>query len=229
MTVITDYASLIQTIKDITEDDSSELSSYIPTAISLAEDRLVQELDLPELEAGYTGTCSTSSPYITKPMTKDMGITSVFVTSTDGKRTLLTRKTIDFLYDYWPKASVTSFPKYYTVYDTTRLYLAPTPASNYAYEVRAFSVPTKLSSSNTTNYFTNNTCSQALLYATMVNISIFMKAWSQVDSWGGLYQTAASDWNYQAQRQRRDSNSTFSNPSTSQNTLKHTVGTGSTA
>lgn len=229
MAVITDYTTLISNIQALVEDDNQELLDYIPTAISLAEERLIRELDLPELESETTGTLTASSPYMNKPYSKDIGTTSVFVNDSNGNKKILKRRTMDYIYDYWPKTSVTDFPKYYANFDTTRYFLAPTPSTTYSYTIRAFSTPTKLSSSNSTNYFTQKDCVSCLLYATLVNVAIFTKSWSQVEVFEKQFQQAATDWNIQAQRQRRDNGDNPQNPEGGQNTLKNTVGSQSTA
>lgn len=229
MAVISNYTTLIQAIKDVVEDDGSELSSYIPTAIALAEERLMQELDFPELEDSKTGTLTANNKLVSKPATNDAGVSAFFYTNALGNKVLLRKRTIDFIYDYWPKDTNTGEPKYYSNYNLTQLVVAPTPNSTYAYEIRYYTIPTRLSTTNLNNYFTDKECKQALFAASMVHVSIFMKSPADKDIWEAQYQQAASDWNYLAQRQRRDSSDVPNNPQGGPNTIKHTVGTGSSA
>lgn len=229
MAVISDYNTLIQAIKDVVEDDGIELSNYIPTAIALAEERLMQEMDFPELETSKTGSLTMGNRVIVKPATNDTGISAFFIINASGQRVLLRKRTVDYLYDYWPNSSLTGEPKYYGNLNETSLVMSPTPNASYAYEIRYNTIPTKLSSVNTTNYFTNKECKQALYAAAMVYVCIFMKSPSEKEMWETMYQQAASDWNYLAQRQRRDASDVPNNPNGSLNTIKHTVGGGTTA
>lgn len=222
MAKITNYTTLVQAIKDVAEDDSNEFDSYIPTAIALAEERLLKELDLPELETQETGTLTASVAFVLKPETRHV-VRHFFVTDSTGRRKQVGKRTIDYCYDYWPNITNTDFPKYYADYSDAQYYVCPTPDDNYAYEMRYISIPTPLSSSNSTNYFVTQQCVNALYAAAMVEMSIFMKSWNTLPAWKDKYNEAAAGWNYHAQRQRRDGSIIPTNPEGGLNSLKHNI------
>jgi len=228
MAVITDYDSLVDNIVDTTEDDSLEMADYIPTAIDLAEERLIRENDFPQLERDATGSIIAGNSSITEPADYDY-ITFFQLTNAAGQRFLMKRRTEDFLVDYWPDTSVQDVPKYYSISGFTgQVLIVPTSDANYDYVIKHMKSPNKLSISNQTNYFTNK-CQDMLFYACMVEIVRFQKAWSQVQVWETAYQNARQSWNLQAARQRRDDGTTPKNPEGGQNTVTHNLQSGSTS
>jgi hypothetical protein len=86
--------------------------------------------------------------------------------------------------------------------------------------------PTKLSVSNTTNYFTDN-CQDILYAACLSEMAKFMKAWSQVQVHEQTYAMARDNWNINMKRHRRDGGHTPQNPNSGPNTLTHTIKSGS--
>lgn len=218
MTIIIDYASLIQSVQDVTEDDSAELVNYIPTAIDLAEEHLFKELDIPDLESKVTGTLTTSSNVLAKPT--GYRYANYFKIKNGVKNLILKKRREDYVVDYWPDETQTATPKYYADLSSTQFKLAPTPDTNYSYEIKYPIQPNKLSNSNVTNYFTAN-CKLVLYYATMVEMVIFMKAWSQVPVWEQLYTQARDEWNIQVARSRRDDGEKPMNTQGGPNTLKN--------
>jgi hypothetical protein len=137
---------------------------------------------------------------------------------------VLKKKTESFIADYWPISSEVDTPKYYTDDSATQFILAPTPVSNFAYEIRYTKKPTRLSSTNSTNYYITN-CSDVLFYASMVEMLYFMKAFGQLPLWESRYTNARDTWNLQQVRYRRDGETSVRNTDSSPNSLKHAMGT----
>ena len=206
MVAITDYNTLVQAVKDLAEDDSDEFVSYIDTAISLAEDKLLKELELPELIFRETGTLSISDKTVSKPVGYKL-MKSFTINISGNVKTKLKRRTYTFLEDYWPDDSAVAEPKYYSDYDSTNFIIAPTPNNSYTYNMVFVKAPTKLSSSNLTNYFTDK-CANVLFAAVMLEMFKFMKAWNQTDVWRLNYTEEKDSWNLLALRQRRDDGET---------------------
>ena len=224
MASITTYATLVQALKDIAEDDGTEFDSYIPNAIDLAEERLIKELELPDCEEKTTGALTINQTYIDKPAGyKNM---QYFKISASGSDVILKKRSEDFIIDYWPNSTVADVPKYYADLSSTQFRLAPTPVLGYTYEMKFLKQPTKISTSNATNYFTDN-CQDILFAACLVEMAKFMKAWSQVPVHEQAYAMARDGWNVNMQRVRRDGGSIPNNPADGGNTLAHTVGTRS--
>lgn len=222
MTVITSYDTLVTSLQETTEDDSGEFIVSIPRFIDQAEDRLFRELDLPHLEDVSTGTLSTDVTTLNKP--SDYRVGGSLRITVDGSKKLLRKRLVNFIDDYWPDESETGVPKYYADYDDTAFLLAPTPDSNYSYTLRYTKQPTKLGTSNQTNFYIDN-CPDVLFMACMVEAVKFLKSWSQVPVWEQRLQQAIATWNVEAKRWRRDNNITPRNPDNGPNSIPHTLNT----
>jgi hypothetical protein len=220
MLPVTSYDTLIAAVKAEAEDDGTEFEAFLPISIDAAEETLYKILDLPELEETQTGTVNANDPYLDKPEGYEMGSFFFIRNSTSSK--ILVKKLKTFILDYWPNPGETNVPKYYGDHTRTQFILAPTPESNYGYELRYSKKPTKLSVTNQTNYYTEN-CSDILFYATMVQMSLFMKAWTQVPQWEALLSASRDGWNIQASRYRRDDGDVPMANSAGPNSLKQAV------
>jgi len=221
MTSITNYTTLVQAIKDASENDGTEFAAYVPTAISLTEERLFKELELPELEEEGTGTLIPSNNTLTKPT--GFKFADYFSLTVGTTKVILKKKFQSFLDDYWPDVSIEGVPKYYSDKNATTFTVAPTPDSNYTYTLRYSKEPTKLSISNATNYFVTN-CQDSLFYGCMIEMAKFTKAWSQIPVWENSYLQSVQSWNLQAQRYKRDGQTVPNNTEqTGTNSLKGTL------
>ena len=86
-----------------------------------------------------------------------------------------------FVRDYTPNPATTGLPKYYAVFDENTFILAPTPDSNYTFELHYKHRPASLTAgadSGTTWVSTN--APDALLYGTLVEAATFLKVPEEV-------------------------------------------------
>jgi hypothetical protein len=219
MALISNYDTLVQALIDTTEDDGAEFSSYLPTAIALAEDRLIRDTDWPELDTDTVGFVTTTSPGPLLPT--DWEYIKYVQIKVGQQRKLLRRKSDDFLVDYWPDETQREEPKYYSLdADSGRLKLAPNPDQTYEYTIRSLNKPPRLSTTNQTNIFMDK-APEVLFYACMCECSRFLKMWQQEQIWEQSYQERIGSWTKQTQRQRRDDGDTPQNPEGGQNTALH--------
>lgn len=224
MAAITDYDTLVQAVVDVTEDDGTEFANYVPTAIDLAEERLFRECDLPQLEEDSTGFLVADAVLQTKPAGYEFGDSFIVYDGTEN--IALRKKKTSFLKDYWPDETVTGVPKYYADMTTTTFKVVPAPFSAYAYTIRYTQQPTKLSTTNTINFYVSD-IKDALFAAVMVEIAKFTKSWSQVQIWEANYVAAKDSWTIEAMRYRRDGEITPQNPDSPVNSLQKTPSTAS--
>lgn len=220
MANITTYATLVSAIQEEAEDDGTEFLAFIPTAIANAEDRLFRELELPDLVEPVTGTVVSGSNILTKP--SGYKFADYLAITVDSKKRILKKRLRSFLVDYWPNEGETGVPKYYAERNSTSFILAPTPNSSYAYVMALTKKPTKLSPSNTTNYYVLN-CPETLFYACMVEMATFMKTWPDLAARENKYIQARDSWNIEQMRKRRDGTEEPQNASSGPNSLRHTI------
>jgi len=216
------YDGLVSAIKALAEDDSLEFAAYIPTAIYLAEERLIKELDTEGLKSVVSAVATPNSMFLTKPSGTRFVHNVTFRTSagvfTPDKRGA------DYIKDYWPvNVSVSGYPngtpKYYGDLDGTSFLQAPIPASAYNYTFVVTKQFSHLSDSVQTNYFTESTF-DSLFYATMDCMSEFMKDPQMVTLWKDKYTELATVQNNEGRRARRDDGMVPNNPKIEKNTLK---------
>ncbi len=219
MADIASYSELIAAIQSMAEDDGTEFTNYIPTAISLAEQRMNRELDLPDLEGEMTGTLSPTIDTLPKPSGYRYANYLHILIGT--KKVQLKKRREDYLHDYWPDPTITAPPKYYSDTSPTNFFIVPTPDLSYNFEIRYTTEPIRLGPTNTTNYFTDR-CVDILYLASMVEMALFMKAWQQVPIWEDGYTKLKDGWNLTMSRFRKDDGSSPMHPSPSLNTIKHT-------
>jgi hypothetical protein len=98
---------------------------------------------------------------------------SMSVTVAGKKQPVYLRK-YEYLKNYWPDADQTDVPLYYADTDWEHWYIAPTPNLAYAFEVLYYERIAPLSSTNQTNWLTQN-APNAMLFGTLLQAMQFLK------------------------------------------------------
>ena len=184
---MTTYAELVQNIKDFMEDDGTEFSNEIDKFIDLAELRISRDVITPEFKRKVTSAFTANDPFLTMPT--DLVILEHLQVINSNVRTLLLLKSDEFITEYWPNRTSTGVPKYYTYFDTSTIYVAPTPSSNLSIELSYKRRLPALSSSNTSNWTSIN-AADALLYACLIEASVFNRNYNLQDRYTAMYQQA---------------------------------------
>lgn len=211
------YNGLVSAIKSVAEDDSVEFAAYIPVAIHLAEKRLTKEIDTEGLHLNTTIVATSGNNSISKPNGYRLGYDLSYTTSTGRK--FVTKKTDDFIKDYWPVETSVGQPKYYADKNNTTFILAPTPSSSYSFDLSYLGEVSSLSTSIQSNYFTEFV-SDGLFYATMSNMTEFMKDYESQVVWENKYNFAMQSTNNEGRRQRREDGMAPNNINKERNTLQ---------
>ena len=184
---MTTYAELKQNSKDFMEDDGTEFSNEIDKFIDLAELRISRDVITPEFKRKVTSAFSANDPFLTMPT--DLVTLEHLQVINSNVRTLLLLKSDEFITEYWPNRTSTGVPKYYTYFDTSTIYVAPTPSSNLSIELSYKRRLPALSSSNTSNWTSIN-AADALLYACLIEASVFNRNYNLQDRYTAMYQQA---------------------------------------
>lgn len=216
--VISNYTTLVSAVVNVTEDDSAEFRSYIPTAIGLAEDRMSREVDSQLFIVQTTVSLTASNRFASKPSGYRLGHEVIYKASS-GDRKVLRKRTRGYCEVYWPYESSVAEPVYYADYDVSTFLVAPTPEQNTHMVITYEAQPTKITAAASTNHFTTY-YPNALFYATMSEMAKFSKQWSQVPLWDAKYVEAIQGANNEGRRARRDANEPLSNPTPVNNTLQ---------
>jgi len=166
------YDSLTSTVLQYLERKDAAVVNAIPTFITLAEFEIAQEIKtLGQLQI-VEATMEIGNPVLQKPArwrkTVSMNV------SVDGKRQPVLLRKYEYLKNYWPDASQTSTPLYYADTDWEHWYLSPTPDAAYSFEVLYYERISPLSSTNQTNWITQN-APNAMLFGTLLQAMPFLK------------------------------------------------------
>ena len=170
------YSTLKSAIYAFTEDDSDEVVANIDIIIANGTEMVVRDLDLSIFNTTVTGTLTSGTQTLSKP-NDVLTIKSMrFTDSGDGNKVKrLYQRSQDYCEEYWPVATSTGLPKYYSDERDTQITIVPTPNAAYAYSMRYLARPAALSDSNTANWISRN-LGDLLLYACLIQAERFLMA-----------------------------------------------------
>jgi hypothetical protein len=179
------YDSLVDDISSYLERTDTATIEKIPTFIMLAEQVIASQIKFLGNLNVVSSAMSPANPVLDKPVrwhkTVSMNIT------VEGKRFPVLLRKYEYLRSYWPDSTATDVPKFYCDYDYTHWLVAPTPASNYTFEVLYYERVQPLDSANQTNWFTQY-APQAMLYGSLLQAMPFLKNDERIPMWQAQYQ-----------------------------------------
>lgn len=178
------YDSLAADISSYLERTDTATLQKIPTFIMLAEQVIATELKFLGNLNVSTSQMVMGQAIIQKPARWRKTV-SMNVTVNGEKKPVLLRK-YEYLREYWPDESQTDVPVYYCDYDYEHWLVAPTPDTDYDFEVLFYQRVQPLSSSNQTNWFTVY-APQALLYGSLLQAMPFLKNDDRIPMWQQQY------------------------------------------
>jgi hypothetical protein len=166
------YDSLTSMVLQYLERQDAAVVNAIPTFISLAEFEIAQEIktlgQLQVVEANMTADNALLQKPARWRKTVSMSITVA------GKKQPVYLRKYEYLKNYWPDDTATDVPLYYADTDWEHWYIAPTPDQNYAFEVLYYERIAPLSSTNQTNWLTQN-APNTMLFGTLLQAMQFLK------------------------------------------------------
>jgi hypothetical protein len=167
------YDSLTYYVLQYLERSDQATINAIPTFITLAEFEIAQEIKtLGQLQI-VESTMNAGSPNLPKPARWRKTVSMNYTDSSGNKNPVLLRK-YEYLINYNQNGSTTSAPLYYADTSWDWWYIAPTPDQAYSFEVLYYERIAPLSSTNQTNWLTQN-APTAMLYGTLLQAMPFLK------------------------------------------------------
>lgn len=183
------YDSLTQAILQSLERSDTATLNYVPTAITMAEFEIAQQIKtLGQLEVADT-TLSPLNPILAKPARWRKTVSMTLV-SNGMKQPVLLRK-LEYLSAYAQSVSAPGTPLFYADYDYDHWMFAPTPDIAYAVEALVYTRLEPLSSSNQTNWLTQN-APNAMLFGALKQMMLFLKDDQRLAVFKGMFDEAMS-------------------------------------
>ena len=168
------YATLVQAIKDWTQNDETTFNSQISNFIRNAEERILYSVDLDVFRKNVSGVTTAGNKYLGVP-SDFLSPFSLAVTA-NGSQSFLLNKDVEYLQEYNPTGAQ-GVPKYYALFDTQTnsgaFILAPVPAAAYPMEMHYYYKPASIVDTGTS--WLGDNAEQALLYGTLFEAYTFMK------------------------------------------------------
>ncbi len=174
------YAELLQSIQDFTENNETTFVAEIPTFVRQAEELIYRTVMIPELRKNVTANVTASNPYVARP-SDFLAPFSFAVVDGSSNYNFLIEKDVNFMREAYPNQSTTGLPKYYSEFDgdvtspssSGNFIVAPTPDTTYSVQLHYYFDPPSIVTSSTS--WLGDNAEQALLYGSLVNAYIFMK------------------------------------------------------
>ena len=154
------YTTLKTAIQDYVESSETTFTTNLPVFIKEAEERILKNTQLSVFRKNVTGTGTSGNTYLATP--------SDFLTS-------LMLKHVTFVREYIPTAATTGAPKYYAIFDENTFILAPTPSSNFTFELHYISRPESITASADGTSWMGTNAPDALFYGSLVEAATFLK------------------------------------------------------
>ena len=168
------YATLKSMIQDYTQNDETSFVSNLPTFIRLAEERILQSVQLNVFQKNVSGNMTSGNQYLAVP-SDFLSPFSLSITNSSSKEFLLFKE-LEFIQSYNPNSSTTGTPKFYAQFDSDNFIIAPTPNSGFTVNFSYFYNPTSITSgSDSGTTWLSENAESALLYASLLECYTYMK------------------------------------------------------
>jgi hypothetical protein len=167
------YSELVTNIRNYTEVDSNVFSdSVINTFITMAENRILRDIDLDIFKLEVSANMTSGNEFLTAPT--DILTHRYIMITVDTQQVFLDFRDTSFMKEYWSNDALTGVPKYYSVWNQSTFYIAPTPNANFPVELGYIRRPLQISSANPTTWVSIN-APEALLYACLIQAYSYTK------------------------------------------------------
>lgn len=180
------YSELLAVVPSYMERQDAAFLAQIPTFVSLAENRIATDMKQQGFQSVVKGTLDATAVMAKPAFWRE---TISFTYNLAGKATPVELRALEYLKAYWPDASITGSPKYYADYNIANFLIAPTPAAAYTFELVYYARLQPLTEANQVNWITLN-APQALLYAVLLEASLWAKAVGNIQTWQTQYDSA---------------------------------------
>jgi hypothetical protein len=166
------YDSLTSSVLQYLERSDAAVIDAIPTFITLCEFEIAQQIKTLGQQQVVESTMNVNNAIIPKPARWRKTV-SFNVTGSSGTPSPVYVRKYEYLLNY-NTGGTTGLPLYYSDYDYDHWLVSPTPDDDYPFQVLFYERLQPLSSTNQTNWLTQN-APNAMLYGTLLQAMPFLK------------------------------------------------------
>jgi hypothetical protein len=166
------YDSLTSSVLQYLERSDAAVIDAIPTFITLCEFEIAQQIKTLGQQQVVESTMTVNNAIIPKPARWRKTV-SFNVTGSSGTPSPVYVRKYEYLLNY-NTGGTTGLPLYYSDYDYDHWLVSPTPDDDYPFQVLFYERLQPLSSTNQTNWLTQN-APNAMLYGTLLQAMPFLK------------------------------------------------------
>ena len=166
------YSQLVTLIQDYVQSTETSFVANIPNFVQLAEERIFNSVQIPDIRRNQIGTLTPSNKYLSVPADW-LATFSLAVIAADGSQSFLLDKDVNFIRECYPDPSTNGVPKFYAIFDANTFILGPTPDSNYQVELHYYYYPESIVTAGTS--WLGNNFETVLLYGALREAYIYLK------------------------------------------------------
>lgn len=167
------YTELKDNVRNYTEVDENVFTdSVIDTFITVAENRILRDMDLDIFKKEATANMTSGNRFLATPT--DMLTHRYIMITSAGNQIFLDFRDQSFMKEYWPDYTQTGIPKYYSLFDQNTFFIAPTPNASFVTQLGYVARPEQLSTA-TPNTWIGDNAPEALLYAVLIQAYSYTK------------------------------------------------------
>jgi hypothetical protein len=166
------YSQLVTQIQDYVQSSETSFVANIPTFVQLAEERIFNSVQIPDIRRNQIGTLTPSNKYLSVP-SDWLATFSLAVIAADGSQSFLLDKDVNFIRECYPDPSSNGVPKFYGIFDANTFILGPTPDSNYQVELHYYYYPESIVTAGTT--WLGDNFETVLLYGSLREAYTYLK------------------------------------------------------
>jgi len=172
------YAELTAAIKAYAENYDTGTGGFIeniPVFVQNAEERVYNIVQLPALRKNVTGTMTAGNKYVGLP-SDWLSTFSIAAIKPTNEYLYLLNKDVNFMRESYPDTDAAFYgePKYYAIFDSNSMIVAPTPDANYAVELHYFYYPESIVTAGTS--WLGDNFESVLLYGSLLEAAAYMKS-----------------------------------------------------
>lgn len=172
------YAELTAAIKAYSENYDTGTGGFIeniPVFVQNAEERIYNIVQLPALRKNVTGTMTAGNKYVGLP-SDWLATFSIAAIKPTNEYLFLLNKDVNFMREAYPDTDAAFYgePKYYAIFDSNSMIVAPTPDANYEVELHYFYYPESIVTAGTS--WLGDNFESALLYGSLLEAAAYMKS-----------------------------------------------------